>query len=180
MGSRPFAFYTAAMLAIALLQTSDIDEMVAAFRTLGWGGKDHAQYERYVLEQMEGVRSVRLARWGGAFAGYATIRWHSDYAPFAQANIPEISDFNVLPDFRRRHIGTALMDDVERLIALRSKTIGIGVGLFADYGAAQALYARRGYVPDSRGITSHNLPATYGQTVPVDDDLVLWLTKTIS
>ena len=56
-------------------------------------------------------------------------------------------------------------------------TIGLGVGLYADYGAAQRLYVRLGYQPDGRGITYHEKLVVPDQLVRVDDDLILWLTK---
>jgi hypothetical protein len=56
---------------------------------------------------------------------------------------------------------------------------GIGVGMDPDYGAAQRLYVRRGYVPDGRGLTSHGQAVRWGEMVTVDDALVLWFTKTL-
>ena len=168
------------MLSLAPLQSSDLDDIVAAFRALGWGGKDRAQYERYLREQANGTRAVLLARWDGVFAGYVTVQWLSSYEPFAAATVPEVNDFNVLPAFRRRRIGSALMDEAERLIAARSAIAGIGVGLHHDYGAAQRLYVLRGYVPDARGITAHGTRMNWGDSAKIDDDLVLWLTKALS
>ena len=92
-------------------------------------------------------------RWTDASAAIVTICWHSTYAPFAETGIPEIQDFNVLPEFRRRGIGTRLMDRAEQRVARRCDTVGIGVGMYADYGHAQRLYVLRGYVPDGRGLT---------------------------
>jgi len=43
------------------------------------------------------------------------------------------------------------MDVGEQLIATRAVKAGITVGLFDDYGPAQRLYAKRGYLPDGRG-----------------------------
>jgi len=44
------------------------------------------------------------------------------------------------------------MDAAEQLARDRGiATLGITVGLFDDYGPAQRLYARRGYIPDGRG-----------------------------
>ncbi|HEY0301756.1 MAG TPA: GNAT family N-acetyltransferase [Rhizomicrobium sp.] len=165
------------MLSLAPLQLSDIGEMVAVFQTIGWGGKDREQFERYLREQAEDARAVLLARWDGAFAGYVTVLWRSPYDLFAAQDIPEVRDFNVLPAFRRRRTGSALMDAAERLIAARSPVAGIGVGLHHDYGAAQRLYVLRGSVPDALGITSHGRRTNWGDIVPIDDDLVLWLTK---
>ncbi len=167
------------MLAIAPLSSADIPEIAAAFAALGWN-KPAAQYERYLQEQHDGAREILVARWQGAFAGYVTIVWRSVYEPFAAAGIPEVSDFNVLPQFRRRRIGSALMDGAERRIAARAKTAGIGVGLHHDYGAAQRLYVLRGYVPDARGITAYGRRLNWGDDAKIDDDLVLWLTKALS
>ena len=119
-----------------------------------------------------------LVAWqGDVFAGYVTVVWRSNYPPFLAAEIPEIADFNVLPHLRRRGIGSRLLDEAERRIAGRSQTCGIAVGLDRDYGAAQRLYVRRGYVPDGRGIWSHGLQVQWGETVLVDDQLVLYFTK---
>jgi hypothetical protein len=59
-----------------------------------------------------------------------------------------------------------------------SKPIGIGVGLNANYGTAQKLYIKRGFIPDGRGIIYNNMPVEAGFQVRVDDDLILYLTKT--
>jgi ribosomal protein S18 acetylase RimI-like enzyme len=113
----------------------------------------------------------------GVFAGYVTVVWVSGYRPFAEAGIPEIQDLNVLPQFRRRGIASALMDAAEAAIAARAETAGIGVGLYADYGAAQLMYLRRGYLPDGRGIAYRGATVAPATRVPVDDDLVLMMAR---
>ncbi|HEY8600441.1 MAG TPA: GNAT family N-acetyltransferase [Thermomicrobiales bacterium] len=163
---------------IARLTEADIDEIVAAFAAVGWP-KPVSQYTRYVQEQERDQRVVLVARCAGLFVGYVTISWHSTYPPFREAEIPEIADFNVLPRWRRRGIGSRLLDLAEGRIAERSAVAGIGVGLFADYGAAQRLYVRRGYIPDGRGIIWHGRIVGPGDTVVADDDLVLYLTKAL-
>ena len=85
----------------------------------------------------------------------------------------------VLPKFRRRGAAAAIMDQAEELASERSDTIGIGVCLHVDYGAAQRMYVLRGYVPDGRGITSRHKRVSFGEQVRVDDDLVLWSTKSL-
>ncbi|MGZ5988805.1 MAG: GNAT family N-acetyltransferase [Rhizomicrobium sp.] len=167
------------MLRIDRLQANDIPAIAAAFAALGWN-KPAAQYERYLGEQDAGVRDILVARDGGEFCGYVTVYWQPDYPPFRDAAIPEIQDFNVLPDFRRRRIGSQLMDEAERLAFARSPTVGIGFGLHHDYGAAQRLYVLRGYVPDALGIMSHGRRVNWGDDAKIDDDLVLYLTKTKS
>jgi len=49
--------------------------------------------------------------------------------------------------------------------------------LTADYGGAQRLYIKRGYVPDGLGISQHGRFLLYGDIVTVDDDLTVGFTK---
>lgn len=109
--------------------------------------------------------------------GYLTVHWVSDYKPLRDENIPEITDLNVLPNWRRKGIASRLMDEAEARIAERSAVAGIGVGMDADYGPAQRMYVLRGYVPDARGLTHSGRNLQWGETVKVDDGLVLMLTK---
>lgn len=164
---------------IRRIEQDDVAIMAAAFDAIGWN-KPEAQFERYLNEQDQGLRAVLLAVVDGRFAGYLNVIWQPDYLPFREDGIPEIQDFNVLPDFRRRGIGTRLMDAAERLAAVRSPIVGIGVGMGADYGPAQRLYVLRGYVPDGLGIVTHNRFAQLGEMVRVDDDLVLHFRKRIA
>jgi GNAT superfamily N-acetyltransferase len=161
---------------IRLFDRLDIPEITEAFEELGWN-KPASQYERYLMEQVLKMRDMYMARVKGQFAGYLTICWQSSYAPFREKKIPEIMDFNVLPKFRRMGIGTQLMDRAEAEILKVSPVAGIGVGMTPDYGAAQRLYVLRNYVPDGIGLYYLGHPAQYGQTVKVDDNLVLYLTK---
>jgi GNAT superfamily N-acetyltransferase len=91
--------------------------------------------------------------------------------------LPEISDFNVLPAYRRQGIGSRLMDLVEAEAATVGDEVGLGVGLHAGYGAAQRMYVRRGYVPDGKGVHHAGRPLAEDETAVNDDDLVLYFTK---
>jgi GNAT superfamily N-acetyltransferase len=173
------------MLTIRLLKPTDIAPIAAAFAELGWD-KPASQYKKYLSEQEAGQRVVLVA-WAGRqrppileFAGYVTICWQSYYPPFREQNIPEIVDFNVLPKFRCQGIGAALMGEAEKRVAVVSPVVGLGVGMTSDYGSAQRMYAKRGYLPDGRGLHARGQPVQYGQSIPVDDDLVLYLTKTLA
>jgi GNAT superfamily N-acetyltransferase len=163
-------------LQIRLLVAADIGIIADAFTQIGWN-KPATQYERYLSEQEAGTRVVLVATVDDHFAGYVTILWHTDYPPFRAANIPEIADFNVLPHYRRQKIGTQLMDEAERRISERSELVGIGVGLYPDYGPAQRMYVLRGYVPDGRGVAYDGRQVAPGESVPVDDSLTLYFTK---
>lgn len=163
-------------LSIRLLESRNIPQIAEAFAKLGWH-KPASQYEQYLLEQKLDRRNVYVAFVADKFAGYVTVCWVSSYESFRSANIPEIVDFNVLPEFRRQHIGTVLMDKAENEIAQVSRIAGIGVGMTADYGAAQRMYVLRGYIPDGRGLHHKDRPLYYGEQVTVDDDLALFFTK---
>ena len=164
------------MVAINLLTEDNIQPIAAAFAELGWD-KPAAQYQRYLSEQQAGLRVVLVASADKIFAGYVTIAWASGYPPFLEEGIPEIVDFNVLPRFRRQGIGSQLMDEAENRIAERSPLAGLGVGLTADYGAAQIMYVKRGYIPDGRGLFWGEKSCQYGDRVIVDDGLTLYFTK---
>jgi ribosomal protein S18 acetylase RimI-like enzyme len=161
---------------IRLFDRPDIPEIAEAFKELGWN-KPSSQYERYLMEQVLKIRDMHIARVKGQFAGYLTICWQSTYTPFRERKIPEIMDFNVLPNFRRLGIGTQLMDLAEGEIAKVSPVAGIGVGMTPDYGAAQRLYVLRGYVPDGNGLYYRGHPIQYGEAIKVDDYLALYLIK---
>ena len=158
------------------MASDDCEIISKAFAAQNWN-KPLEQYRKYLNEQEAGKRVVLIAETSGEFAGYPTIMWQSDFAPFREKNAPEIVDFNVLIKFRNRGIGNSLMDAAENLIAENYRTVGIRVGLTADYGAAQALYVRRGYVPDGRGISQNGNFLRYGDKITIDDALSLSLTK---
>jgi ribosomal protein S18 acetylase RimI-like enzyme len=158
------------------IETGDTKIIASAFQAIGCN-KPESQYHNYLKEQEIGKRVVLLAFREGKFAGYGNIIWSSSYSPFQQKGIPEISDLNVLPQFRRKGIATAIMDRAEVIISKRSDYAGIGFGLYNDYGAAQRLYVLRGYVPDGLGTTYEWKPVLGGQQVRADDKFVLWLVK---
>ena len=161
------------------LVASDVEPIVSAFAALGWN-KPREQYERYLREQAEGRRVVLVACRGERIYGYGTVVWESDYPPFRAEAIPEINDLNVFPEYRRQGIASLILDEAERLIGERSRIAGIGVGLYADYGAAQRIYVKRGYVPDGHGIVWRNRTVLGGEHVVADDDLVLHLRKILA
>ena len=161
---------------IRSLEQRDIQKIAEAFQELGWD-KPASQYERYLKEQALKFRDVYVAFIDEDFAGYLTICWTSSYGPFREEDIPEIVDFNVLPKYRRQGIGMQLMDKAEIEIAKVSPIAGIGVGMDPDYGPAQRLYVKRGYVPDGRGLYYRGHYPTYGEKITMNDELALYLTK---
>src|SRR5258708_9472440 len=140
---------------IRLLEESDPPSIAAAFKNMGWN-KPETQYRRYLHEQAAGTRTCFVAIFDGQFAGYVTVNWRPTYAGFADLNIPEIQDLNVLTTYRRKGIASRLLDGAEGEAARRSGVVGIGVGLHPRYNAAQRLYVKRGYMSNAPGITNRH------------------------
>jgi GNAT superfamily N-acetyltransferase len=156
------------------MTASMVDDLADAFRE--WP-KSRDDFVRKAAGVEAGQQDVIVADLEGRIVGFTGIHWTSNYPPFAAAGIPEINDFNVLPAFRRRGYGNALMDEAEARIARRGDLAGIGVGLYSDYGSAQRMYVQRGYVPDGRGISRDGAAVAPGASVRIDDDTVLWFVK---
>lgn len=161
---------------IRLLTKKDIAQLVDEFARHHWP-KPKSTFELYWKEQTQNDRTIWLAFYENQLAGYATLKWDSCYQPFQEKQIPEIMDLNVLPPYRNKGIGSQLLEMAEKLAATRSVIVGLGVGLYRDYGNAQKLYIKKGYSPDGRGLTYQYQAVIPGSSVTVDDDLVLWFTK---
>lgn len=161
---------------ICRMTASDIETVHRVFAEHGI--RKPLDYVTTCWEQnVTGERITLLAFVGDQFAGSLHLIHTSYYPYFAEHGIPEINDFNVIPPLRKHGIGNALMEALEREAFEQYEVVGIGVGLYASYGPAQRLYAKRGYVPDGRGVMYNQEPAAPGDTVRVDDELNLYFTK---
>ena len=167
---------TLGTIQIRPLNQQDPPVIAAAFASIG-SVKPEAKYLLYLEQEAARSRTSLVATVDGKFAGYVTINWRPTYPGFAELEIPEIQDLNVLPRFRRRGIASRLLDVAEAQVSRRSCVVGIGVGLHAGYNAAQRLYVLRGYIPDGRGVTCRDQYVGQYVQVMLDDDLVLHLTK---
>jgi GNAT superfamily N-acetyltransferase len=155
------------------------DDLAPLARTCAQIGKQRELFEHYLREQEAGGLDALVAAAEGEPAGYVTLNWHPSYPPLAAEGVPEVQDLNVLPRFRRQGVASRLLAEVEALAQARSEWVGIGVGLHPGYNAAQPLYILRGYVPDGRGVTVRDVFAREGQTVVLNDELVLHLLKRV-
>ncbi|WP_375316219.1 GNAT family N-acetyltransferase [Wolbachia endosymbiont (group A) of Colletes cunicularius] len=154
----------------------DTSILFTSFAEANWP-KSLSTFETYLQEQKFGERIVWTAFCNNEFAGYVTLKWCSEYKPFQGKSTPEVMDLNVLPLMRNRGIGSTLLETAEKEAAKKSDIVGLGVGLHAGYGAAQKLYIKRGYIPDSLGVTYKYQHIKHGAKVELGDDLVLWFTK---
>ena len=161
-------------LVIRTVRPDDTGRLAEAFAS--WP-KPRELFVTYASRVAAGDLDMVVATVNAGLAGYLLIEPRSSYPPFAAAGVPEIADFNVLGPHRRRGVGTALMDEAESRVAQHSAVVGLGVGLYADYGAAQRLYVRRGYLPDGAGVVLHGVPVPPGTTIRLDDEPELMFTK---
>ena len=167
------------MLSIAPLDQTKLTAIVNCDGGNGWKNgpavwaeifRQHVAGERFVLVAMEGNRA----------AAYGGLLWKSGYPAFASQDIPELHDLVTAQAYRHRGIATKLIAHLEtHARAAGHKQVGLGVGLYADYGPAQRLYGANGYALDGRGVTYRNEYAAPSASVRLDDDLILWMTKTL-
>lgn len=163
------------------LQQPDIEPLGALY--FPWSTRDETieKWNRYLDEQQKDTRMARIVEQRGEIVGYGHLLHSSEYPHFNRNQIPEINDVWVYEKNRRQGIATALITHLEQLAKQEGYTeVGIGVGLYQDYGAAQQLYFRLGYEPDGKGITYKHAAVIPGETYPIDDDLILWLAKHLS
>ncbi|MBW7473175.1 GNAT family N-acetyltransferase [Paenibacillus oenotherae] len=137
-------------------------------------------YEGCFNENSSGARLTLLAYWNMTIAGCAHVMFDTDY-PFFQSNhIPEINDLLVFPEYRKQGIANELLEQLENHVARSHQRVGIGVGLNKDYGAAQRIYCRRGYIPDGHGVIYQNEEVNAGATVTVSDELIFYMVKELN
>ena len=144
----------------------------------GW----HQTIEKYktrLQHQAQGKAIALIAEYKGNVAGYINVYPDSKGGPFANQGFAEIIDFGVLEKYRRNGIGSKLMDVAEEIASRYSDTVCLGVGLHNGYGSAQRLYIKRGYLPDGTGVWYGGKVCPQYADCCNDDDLVLFLSKTL-
>lgn len=167
-------------ISIRAIQKSDIIKLVTAFNEpVGCEGR-FEKYINHCFQQNETKERVTfIAFFNNEIAGYVNIIFRSFYPYFFEKNIPEINDLVVISKYRRKGIGKRLIDICEKYASKTNDYIGLGVGLYKDYGSAQRLYTKNGYILDGNGLMCNNLEVKPGSDVFVDDNLLLYLYKKI-
>lgn len=164
------------------IEPLDRVDLTAILRCEGGNGwkNDASQWAEIIRQHAAGERLVLVASVQGAPVGYGSLLWRSPYPLFAAADIPELHDLVTARRHRHQGIATTLIAALENAARTAGhRHIGLGVGLYADYGPAQRLYGALGYIPDGRGVTYDSVSATPGAAVLLDDDLLLWMVKTL-
>lgn len=170
-------YYQDEHLTIRPMTQADAQPLCDAYNAQGWHD-DVSDYLRRLQDQAEGRCTALIAEWDGQVAGNVYLYLNAQEGPFKDKGWPIIVNFGVLQKFQRRGVGSRLMDVAEQLAAQHADTVCLGVGLSREYGAAQRIYVRRGYVPDGSGVWYRDVQCVQYETVcTVDDDLVLYMSK---
>lgn len=143
----------------------------------GWLDASPEKLEMRLRDNVTGKAVSIAADYDGEPAGYVSVYPYCMDGALGGKGLSEIMDFNVLEKFRRKGIGTVLMDIAEKIAAEYSDTAYLGVGLHSGYGAAQRLYVKRGYVPDGSGVWYGDKICNPYSACVNDDDLILYLSK---
>ena len=170
-------------LKIKILEKEDIPKILEVLKEpymLNRAEQYKIYWNRCCEQNISKDRVSFLACSENQVAGYVNLLFQSDYPDFKEKKIPEINDLYVVPRHRKNGIGKRLLDTCEKYAKESGyQSIGLGVGLYKDYGSAQRLYTTNGYVLDGNGLLYGNAPVSPGTSVFVDDDLLLYLVKDI-
>lgn len=163
-------------ITIRRMEPADAQPLTDGEHAQGWN-TDIAKFEMRLKDQEEGRAIALVAETDGQPVGYINVYPDAKYGAFGGQGLPEIVDFGVLEPYRRRGIGSRLMDVAERIAGEYADTVYLGVGLHSGYGSAQRMYVKRGYIPDGTGVWYRDkICDPYGSCAN-DDDLVLYLSK---
>jgi GNAT superfamily N-acetyltransferase len=166
------------MTVVRTMTADGLDALIEADTTRTWPRTARRFWRGCLSAQTKGAMTVATAYVDETVVGFGYLDRTSQNARFRAAGIPEIKDLHVAELYRRQGVATAIvafLEDTAR--SGGSRRVGLGVGLNADYGSAQRLYARLGYIPDGCGVTWRNRPVRPRAFVRLNDDLLLWLVK---
>lgn len=170
-------YYEWGKIRIRAIREPDPQVICAEEVAQGWVNQKEDKYYKRIADHAAHKSISMVAEYEGNTAGYINVYPNAPWGPFGGSGWCEIVDFGVLEKYRRRGIGTALMDCAEKIAATFADTVYLAVGLHDGYGSAQRMYCKRGYLPDGSGVWYQNASAeAYGQ-VCNDDDLNLYFTK---
>jgi len=152
--------------------TEDIPALNALYDHIGQ--KDAGYFEALFVKEC----IILIAEHGNKAVGFGVLNFEPKYALYKRLNIPEIQDLNVIPEMRQQGIATALIEEFEQIAKGKgAEHIGISVALTKDFGPAQRLYVKLGFIPDGNGVTCDRQAIQAHQPYVVDDDLCLMMVK---
>jgi len=169
-------FYNGNEPFVRKMTENDIDRILENYREQGWK-KPQEVINNYFIRQNNKELFMFVAEYQNDVAGYTVLYPNAQYGPFANKNIPEISDFIVFIKYQRMGIGNLILDEAEKKASELSDEVSLGVGMHSGYGSAQRIYIKRGYIPDGTGVWYNNVPLAPYAGCKNDDELILFLSK---
>lgn len=121
--------------------------------------------------------SALVALCDGEIAGYVFLYYKGRWGGLANQNLPSIVDLIVFEKYRNKKIASALMDVAEEIAKQHGNQVYLDVCLNSEYGPAQRLYIKRGYVPDGKGIYYEEKVCKIDEIYKNNDELTLCLVK---
>jgi len=168
-------YYTDDHITIRRMIESDARKIYDTYLSYGWHPSLET-YERYFAEQGT-ARTTFVAEYDGEVAGHVSLIYTANEGPFP--GIPLISDLRVFFDFQNRGIASILLDVLETEASKMSDTVCLAVGCHSGYGAAQRMYVKRGYIFDGSGVWWNGRQLEQYAPCENDDELQLWMSKTL-
>lgn len=160
------------------LEKSDFPTLEKHFGSRSRFKNSAKKWEDYFRFQKGKIREVRVITYKDKVIGLGTLIFESKYSYFHKNRIFEINDLLIADPYQGHGLGKVLLTSLEDVARDHgAKTVGLGVGLYKDYGPAQRLYFKSGYIPDGNGISYEHRAVIPGNAYQVDDELILWFTK---
>lgn len=168
-------FYKSEELIIRKMKPEDITGICCA------GGDTSEGNENYLKNQLDnqakGDCTALLALYENEIAGFVFLYYKCKWGGLRNQGIPSVVDLFVLQQFRKKCIGSKLMDVAECLASADNTKIYLDVCLNREYGVAQRFYIKRGYIPDGKGVYYEQEICPTDATCKNDDELTLCLVK---
>ena len=137
----------------------------------GWTHQKVEKYTQRLKDVAENKCVALVAEYKGNVAGYFNVYPDTKSGLFAGKGWPDLlTIFN-------HGIGNTLMQVAEDIARKYADTVCIGVGLHRDYGAAQRMYVKRGYIPDGSGLWWKGKNLEPYADMKNDDEAVIYLSK---
>lgn len=159
------------------MENRDVPLISQMFVEQGWSPRDLV-LKNYIKEQKEGIRIALVAEIEERIVGYVTLIELAQNGPFINV-YPEIADFNVFEKYRKKGIGNVLLDEIEKEAKKNYKVITLGVGIHKEYGPAQRIYIKRGYIPDGTGAWYNDKNIDVNEACLNNNNLILYLSKNL-
>lgn len=143
----------------------------------GWIHQKKEKYEQRLKDVTEGKCVALVAEYKGNVAGYFNVYPNTMCGLYGGEGFPELIDLGVLKKYRNHGIGTMLLQVAEQIAKRYADTVIIGVGLHRDYGSAQRMYVKNGFIPDGTGLWWQGKPLAPYADLKNDDEVALYFFK---